>query len=248
MRRILIAALVLAAAACGNIKDEPLTQATFAKVHDSHELTPRETELLAAYMVRTAFGQMLKSGDTTTASFFDKNVTVGEAIEAQRKFVHDDSVRVANEKRAAEEALRRREAELARLRGIVTVTVAGKRKQPRNSDAWRFNDYAILSISLSNTGGKPVTGVKGRLIVRDLFDDEIITLGVKHDDAIAPGAHTVVDRFYEINPYIDREVKLYQTELEKLRVTWEPETILFADGTRLELSADASADTTTRIP
>lgn len=249
MRRTLIAALALAIVACGNIKDQPLTEATLTKVRDSRELTPRETDLLAGYMARTAFTRMMKSGDTT-ANFFDAKVTVGEAIEAQRQFLHDDSVRVANEKRAAEEAVRRREAELQRLRGIVTVTVAGKRQQPRNADAWRFNDYTVLSISLSNTGDKPVSGVKGRLIVRDLFDDEVITLGFKHDDALAPGARATVDRFYEINPYIDDEVKLYRTELEKLRITWEPETLLLADGTRLELSADAATrDTTTlRIP
>lgn len=249
MRRILIAALALAVAACGNIKDQPLTEATLAKVRDSRDLTPRETDLLAGYMARTAFSRLMKSGDTT-ANFFDANVTVGEAIEAQRKFLHDDSVRVATEKRAAEEALRRREAELQRLRGMVTVTVAGKRQQPRNTDAWRFNDNTIFSLALSNAGDRPVAGVKGALVVRDMFDDEIIRLGYKYEEQpIAPGARVVDDAFYEVNEFIDDHVRLYQTPLERLKITWEPESIVFADGTRVELSADAATrDTTLRIP
>ncbi|HEX6040524.1 hypothetical protein [Longimicrobium sp.] len=239
MRRLFIAALV-ALAACGTIKDEPLTESTLERVRESTDLTERDRGLLADYMARTAFARMQK-GDTT-ANFFDPDVTVGEAIEAQRLYAREDSLRRDKEKREREAARQRRDAELARARALASVTVTGKRKHPRSTEAMRFSDHAALSVAVSNTGDRPIAGIKGRLVVRDLFDDPVIGLEFKHDDALAPGARATVERFYEINPYIDREARLYATDFEKLKVTWEPRTILFADGTRLDLPEPEPAD------
>jgi hypothetical protein len=233
MRRILIATVAVLAA-CGDIKDQKFTESAFEKFRESPQTTETDRTLAAAYMARHAFAQVTK-GDTTP-DFFDESVTIGEAIEAERKRVAADSARKDTERRAADDARRRREAELARARGMVSVTVTGREKRPRNSQAYRFNDVAVLSVALVNNGTQPVTGVKGRLVVRDVFDDEIIRLEYKHDDAIAPGARVVTERFYEINPYIDREVRLYQTDFDKLRITWEPQTLLLADGTRLDVA------------
>jgi hypothetical protein len=233
MRRILIATLALLAA-CGDIKDQKFTEAAFQKFKDSPETTESERSLAAGYMARHAFAQVTR-GDTTP-DFFDESVTIGEAIEAERTRVAADSARKAAERRAAGEARQRREAELARARGMVSVAVTGMSKRPRNAQAYRFNDVAVLSVALVNNGTQPVTGVKGRLVVRDVFGDEIIRLEYKHDDAIAPGARAVTERFYEINPYIGREVRLYQTDFDKLRISWEPQTLLLGDGTRLEVA------------
>lgn len=245
MRRIVIAALV-ALAACGSIKDEPLTERTMDRVRESADLTEQDRSLLAGYMARTAFARMQK-GDTTP-NFYDADVTVGQAIEAQRLHVHQDSARRAAETRAREDARRRREAELARARAVASVTVTGKRRHPRSTEALRFSDHAVLSVAVANTGDRPIAGIKGRLVVRDLFDDGVIALEFKHDDALAPGARASVERFYEINPYIDREARFYGTEFEKLRISWEPRTLLFADGTRLDLPEPEPASALDDLP
>lgn len=248
MRRLLIAALA-ALAACGSIKDQPLTEENVKKLRESKDLTEKDRSLVASYMARTAFARLQK-GDTTDM-FFDDRVTIGQAIEAQRKYEHDDSVRNAATRRAADEARKRRQAQLAEARGMVSVTVTGKRQHPRSTQAMRFNDHAVLSLAIANTGTRPIAGIKGRLLVRDLFDDEIVSLQFKHDDPIAPGARATVERFYEINPYIDEQARLYATEFTKLKVTWEPQTLLFPDGTKLEIPDNAAenlADALMRLP
>jgi hypothetical protein len=236
MRRLLIAALAVLAA-CGGIKDQPLTERTMDRVRESKDLTEQDRTLLAGYMARTAWDRVQK-GDSTP-DFFDPDVTVGEAIEAQRRHVHADSVRRAGEDRAADQARQRREADLARARSAVSVTVSAKRNLPSDANAGRYSNVAVLTVGVANTGDQPVTGVKGRLVVRDLFDDEIIALEYKHDDPLAPGARAQAERFYEINRYIEDHGRFYQTDFEKMKVAWEPQVILFADGTRLDVAEPA---------
>jgi hypothetical protein len=241
MRRLFIATLVALAACGGGIKDAPLTEHTMERVRDSKDLTETDRTLLAGYMARTAWDRMQKGGDTTP-EFFDENVTVGEAIESQRRWAAQDSARRAGERRQADEARQRREADLARARSAASVTVTGKRQQPEDPQAGRFSHHAVLTVAVANTGDRAITGIKGRLVVRDLFDDDVIALQFKHDDPLAPGARATGERFYEINRYIDEQTRLYGMEMEKLRFTWEPQTILFADGSKLEVAEPPAAD------
>ncbi|HEU0015801.1 MAG TPA: hypothetical protein VFQ45_19135 [Longimicrobium sp.] len=241
MKRYAALALLLLAAACSDVRDQPLTARTVAELKGADQLNAEERGLLVSYMLRATLGTTGLLGGDTKGAKLDGSVTIGEAIEAQRKFVRDDSIRAANEKKAEEQRLARRNAQLAEMRRAVTAAVVGKGFQAADTRNFQFQDYITFRLEVANNGSKPISGIKGGFVFRDQFDDEIISIGYKHDETLAPGAKATVNKVYDYNQYMDDHRKLRETPLDKLKVTWEPETVIFTDGTRLELPKDTAS-------
>jgi len=210
-----------------DIKQKPITTKTLEEVKDSKELTEKDKELVAAYLIRTGIKKALLGEDPMAA--IDSNLTVADAIEKQRQWILEDSIRSAEEKRLAEEALRKREAELAKLRGMVIVSLLKKEFME-----YTYEQYVTITIAIANNSDKAIQGVKGALRLEDMFGDPIITLQIKHDQKVSAGKRIITKASYEYNQFSDSDKEFRFTPLEKITAKWEPEVIIFADGTRFE--------------
>lgn len=225
--------LVLFTSACSSPRDKKLTKENIAAISKTKDLTGEEVQLLQGYVMRTGMAGALSGVDTS--QLLDSTKTIQTAIEDQRKWIHDDSVRTATEKAEAEAALKRYEQEAARLRAIVTVTPV--RKGFSEAD---YENYVTFQMVAKNNGNKAVSGFKGHVRVTDMFGDLISRLEVKEDEQLAPGAERVFRTAYDYNQFMDRDKKLRFTDYEKMRFYWEPEIIIFTDGTQLAVPAPPS--------
>lgn len=236
-RTFLVPALLalLTLTACQNsIKDEPFTAATLQDPRFKEELTEKEQELVGQYVMGMAMAKAFTgelTADSKPDEVLDGKLTIRHIIEQQIEEARRDSVAAAEEKRKAEEALARREAELARLRGMITVTPVRK-----TFEEYRYQEYNVITVTIANRSEKAVRGFKGRLAVDDMFGDNVANLEIKQDKAIPAGESVVRELAYDYNQFSDTDSNLRYTELEKLKFTWEPEIIIFEDGSELRLT------------
>jgi hypothetical protein len=212
-----------------NIKDKRLTAKNLEEVKSSDRLTEREKELIVAYVLRMGMKSIMQG--ESTKSVLDSTLTFADVIEKQRKWLIEDSIRVAEEKRLAEEALAKREAELAKLREIVLVSLL--KKEYKEYD---YESYVTITLAIVNNSDKTIKGIKGILRLQDMFDDPIINLQIKHDTKIPAGKREITTSSYEYNQFMDEHKRFRFTSLDKIKVKWEPEVIIFDDDTRIQLS------------
>jgi hypothetical protein len=135
MKRIIstvLACLILTA--CNNVKNTPLPQ-DLDKMESIkpalEKLTTQERELRADYIVRHTIGAKMKAlfGGTEGPSI-PKGMTIGKAIEEQRKFIADQ--KQEEQKQAALKAAlqAKQEAAIKPVREAVTVSGIQKDKAP----------------------------------------------------------------------------------------------------------------------
>lgn len=141
--------------------------------------------------------------------------TVGEMISDQKKIIED-------RKKLEEE-----------MKKMLIVSFGNKVSIPKDTDAWRFDDYVSLDFVVTNNSQKDIQGYKGKAMVDDIFGDRVIVLSHKNDELLKAGETKSYNMYYEINPYIDSQLKFFNTSLDKLKITWDTTAIVFADGTSI---------------
>jgi len=201
------------------------------------KLTPDERELLATYLTRramkgTMFGTMAGATDAKT---------IGEAIENQRSF------KAAAEKQAAEEAALKAkakaelEAAQKAMRDVVTVALVSKKLDVERGYSGIEMDRKIqITLAYKNNGAKDIAGVKGRVVVNDLFGDQLSVFGISNDDTIRAGS-TVMwtgGRSMRFSLGDNKDAKFLDLADDKFRVVWEPQMIVFSDGTKMTATAN----------
>lgn len=115
----------------------------------------------------------------------------------------------------------------------VEVNVIGKWNRPKDTSNWIFSDMSIFTFRLTNWMPKTVKGIEGVLVIRDMFDKEILQMQADLTGySIAPGQSITIDNMgLEINQFMDEDVRLYNTRYEDLKFEYQLESIVYTDGT-----------------
>ncbi|MFC5498152.1 hypothetical protein ACFPOE_11450 [Caenimonas terrae] len=196
------------------------------------KLTPEERELLAKYFIRktmkgTMFGAM--AGNTDAA-------TIGQAIENQRAYAADTAKRESEEAALKAKAKAEHEAAMKALRDVVTVALVSKKVAEEHGMSGMLMDRRLeITVAYRNNGTKDIAGVKGALVVSDLFGDELSTFRISNDSTIRVGGSTIWSggRSLQFNMGQNKDEKFAELPEDKYKVQWEPEVIVFTDGTKL---------------
>lgn len=229
-----IAAFLLAAAVlggCSNPKDAviPSDMSTWDK-----ELAPAlkglpdaDREKVAAYLMR------IKLGEVFGGAGVPPGMTIGQALEGQRKWETEQAA-----KRAEEEALKKRlEQEramaLEQLNKAVTVTLLAKQELPKNYDAGRYSEYQQFRIGVQNNSDKEVIGVAGEIKFVDVFDKEVGGVTFAISENISPGGSVTWIGGRDFNQFQDTHRAVWNLEDGKYTTRFVPETIVYKDGTKL---------------
>ena len=211
------------------------------EIADSSGLTVEEVVLLESYLFRTRGDE----GAAPEGAGKGAGRTIGEAIEAERDQAREESLRERAEARRREEEKARqaeeREKERRRrepLLAVLAVSFLGK-----EFAAVEGKDYITLSLTYQNRSDKDVRAFKGLLEFSDLFGEPLLQASLSEDHALAAGEVRAVRRSLDYDPSLDAHRRLRDAGPESVRVEWQPQRIMFADGTSLEVEEPQQAAT-----
>lgn len=240
MRHLFLVLAGFVLIACGNPKDTAIPRdvtklETIKPALD--KLTQEERELVTAYIVRQELAAKLgglfggKAGPGIS-----EGMTIGKALEEQRKFVADAKAEEARQQALKEKLAAEREAALKPMREAVTVTLVSKRvSEDRGMSGMVLDEKLEVTFGYSNNSSKDIAGVKGRVTVKDMFGDEISAFQISNDNTIKAGASSTWTGSRSLRFYMggNKDRKLAELPDDKYKVDWDPQVIVFSDGTRL---------------
>lgn len=140
------------------------------------------------------------------------------------------NARIEEENKDLAERMRQQEASMMELMSAsLVVTLYEKGFYASN-----FQEYINMKFGFENRSEKDISGFKGTVIFRDMFDDEIKGVNLKHDDPILAGETVRWEASLEFNQFVQEDVELKSKSLDKIKVEWRPESIIFSDGSTLK--------------
>ena len=97
-----------------------------------------------------------------------------------------------------------------------------------------YEDYITYKFALQNKTDKDIVAITGTMTFNDLFDKEIKTLRLTYDDGIKANSSVNYSATTDYNQFRDEDELLKSKTLDKIKLVWRPEKIIFKDGTTLE--------------
>jgi hypothetical protein len=91
---------------------------------------------------------------------------------------------------------------------------------------------SIITMTVANTGTVDVRIFKGRVVFADLLGHDLKAVNIVYDGGLKAGDHkTYETTTYEMRDDVD-EARFATIPLSDLKVRWEPQAILLANGTK----------------
>ena len=224
---------------CSNPRDTPLPE-DLAKIDtikpQLDKLTEDERKLFIGYAMRRSMQHVL-SGLSKNMPVLSAS-TVGQAIDEQRKHVSNLLLKEAADKLVAAQVKAEREAALKVLQGLVSVILVSKRIDVERGYSGRELDrHIVIAFLFINNSSKIVAGVKGRIEVRDLFGDQISAFQISNDQTMMVGGTSTWTGGRSVKYTLgkNQDEKLVELTDDKFTLVWEPQAIVFTDGTKADL-------------
>lgn len=184
------------------------------------ELSSDEIELLAATIVRFALIDESKLNIMSYKELLQEGVAFK---------VEQDSIQAA-QKALAEELKAERDAKMKKLREATMVTCFEK-----GFTTYNYQDYITYKFGIQNNSDKDIRALTGRLIFNDLFDKEVSVINFTYDEPVKSGTRVVWEATTDYNQFQSDDVTLKNKDLDNLKLVWEPEKIIFSDGSELSM-------------
>lgn len=170
-----------------------------------------------------------------------EDITIGQAIEAQRE--KERKAKENSERRA--KIMAEKEAENLATRNEmakVSASLLFAERLEKGSNDLEFlpNDEGNLlglRIFIMNHGNKDISGFKGRIYVKDIYNKEIDKIYFDYSGELKAGEDAACIAIKNYNQFMDEHNALLSLEDDKYSSEFtiqHPEAILYADGTILE--------------
>ena len=178
-----------------------------------------------------------KMGEAFGGKGIPPGTTIGQAIEAQKKLVAEQKQKEA-EAAALKAKLQKEIAEARRvIDEAVVVTVIKLWRSRKDFDAGRFSDAQAIKLGFQNKTTKGIAGVSGKMVFTDMFDKKISDVHFSFDDGIKAGGTATWTGSRRINQFDSEDRALANIAEGKYTAKFEPEMIVFVDGTKLRVPA-----------
>lgn len=231
---IAVMSLGLLLAACSKPTDTviPVDKSLWEKelAPATKKLSEEDRKLFGAYMARSIMGSAL-GGNKEGIPF---GTTIGQAIDEQKQW------QTEQERQAAEAAALKAKMEAERLETVkainaaATVSLLSKKEIGSNIYERRYSDYQQFTIGVENKSDKEIVGLSGELEFIDVFDKVVgsVTFGIS--EKIKPGSHFKWVGGRDYNQFNKAHQAVWGLEEGKYTTRFIPESIIFADGTKLK--------------
>lgn len=213
---------------CRDVRDSQLSKITDEESKSlDKKLTGEEMRLLMGYTMRQGMGKAFGGKGVPDG------ITVRQAIDDQRKFLENEK----QEEAKAEELRKKVEAEekakqeeFARILSAVMVS-------KKNVDGEYGQRFVTVEMAFQNKTDKDIQGVKGVLKVADIFGDKINNISFSYDRGVPAGKTATYKGQIDINQFLQNDMKLWNTDFDKLKTAFDISTIIYTDGTKIEMPA-----------
>lgn len=127
----------------------------------------------------------------------------------------------------------------------VVVTVTEKKNLAEDYKASRYSDRVEMTFHVENMTDKDIKGVQGIITIKDMFGVEIKSSGLDFTGQIIPakGAVDYTGMGFDVNQFIDEDVKVYNTALEDLVFEYEITNIIYSNGDSKNGSVSSQSET-----
>jgi len=194
-----------------------------------NKLSEEDKKLAIGYVMRAKVGSLFgKDG-------IPIGMTLGNAIEEQKKFLEATAKKEAEEKILKDKMLKERAEAQAAIDNAVTVTLISKHQNPSNYSARRYSEQQEFNIGVQNKTSKTVIGVSGSLAFIDIFDKEVGGVSFSISEKIAPGAVAMWAGVRDYNQFLPAHRAVWNLEDGKYKTKFKPESIIFEDGSKFKV-------------
>jgi hypothetical protein len=228
---LLIAVFLLVG--CGDPKNTVIPQEMSkwdSELKDSiAKLSEADRNVFGAYLIRAKLGEVFGGGG------IPNGMTIGQAIEAQKKWQAELAAKEAEEK-ALKEKVERERAEMRKtVDEALTVAVVDLYMRPSDWQSGRYQDQQIIELAIKNKGRKDISGINGSVRFINMFDKEVGSIGFSYEDGIRAGEMKTWTGARDFNQFIPEHKAIANLRGSKFRSVFEPAVIVFSDGTKLTL-------------
>jgi hypothetical protein len=221
---VVVAALILIG--CRDVRDVELSKMTEGqKTSLDKKLNGEETRLLIGYMMRQGMSQAFGGKGAPDG------ITVRQAIKEQSEFLETEKQEEAKAeelKKKVEAEQKAKQEEFARLLSAVLVT-------KKSLESEYGQKYVVVEMAFENRSDKDMQGIKGTLKIADIFGDSIKNVGFSYDRGVPAGKTSTYNGTIDINRFMNKDMKLWSTDFDKLKTAFEISTIIYKDGTKVEV-------------
>ena len=159
------------------------------------------------------------------------DITVAQALKDQDAWVvkqKEEEAKAAELRKKVEAERKAKQEEFVKLLSVVLVT-------KKNSESQFDQKWVGLELAFENKSDKDIQGVKGVLKINDIFGDKILNVKLSYDAGVSAKQTTVERKIgVDVNQFKDSDMKLWNTDFDKLKSTFEVSTIIFKDGTKMD--------------
>jgi hypothetical protein len=130
------------------------------------------------------------------------------------------------------------------LSDAVTVTLADKRVVEETGRSGLVLDEKLtIAFTYRNNTDRDIAGVKGTVTVQDIFGERLSSFAISNDDNLKAGGTSIWrgERSIRYSLGRNQDSKLAGLSPDKYAVKWDPEVIVFADGTKLEKPSEQTS-------
>ncbi len=235
-RLLLCALCICALAACSNPNDIVLGADPMKTIEANAEAIKKLSEedrklLIYSVGMSQMAGIFASKGEPNPLA----GLTIGEVLSrAKKKKAETDA-----KNKESEELRKKVEAQTKLMQEefqkILTVALVNKRNVMQEYG----RRFVNLDMAYENKGNKDIQGVKGVLRVTDIFGDKILNVRWSYDKGIKAGkTATEKNVGIDINQFKDDDMKLWNTDFDKLKSSFDVQTIIFVGGEKLQVTQE----------
>lgn len=121
--------------------------------------------------------------------------------------------------------------EKEQMNQTLQISVVDKVSLDQNASAGRMHPQVQFDITIANVSQNDIQTFKGIFIVSDKDGNELFRANYLDTTPVMAGVTREDTIYTDINDTNEKEVKVYDSPLSDLKVTWEPTAMKFMDGT-----------------
>ena len=228
MKKIVTLLIAVIFLSCNNPMSKVYTEDGF--MLDMVELRESNGEETAKKITAYIMQQALKSSIDKESENILVGKTYAELVKQADDYDAEMKAKEEEEKRLAEEEEKRRKEIALKISESLTFALTKK-----GFAEYSYQEYIKYTFTFKNKTDRDISGVKGLVTFYDMFDEKITSLRLSYDDGIKAGKTINYKAQTDYNQFKSEDNKLKNTELSKIKVTWEPEQLIFNDGEKVLL-------------